>query len=496
MKKIVWPLIALICLAGGIRLGSLMTDQSLTDAITQTAMSWAVRAMPIAETSDKSSNLWQERLQILQENPELVGALARGGGFGGAYSRQVAQDMFTHSGAGLGAAKRLTEIEEIAPRTWHIRLPIVNVVLFETDDGLVVVDTGMGVGGPAVLDAIRSVSDKAIHTIIYTHGHVDHVAGAWALVETGRPIQIVAQENLPKRFERYLRLRGSLAKYMSQPLASMPRTREDFVWPDKIFRDELVLTIGGEDFILRHCLSETDDQLYVWVPSRKAVAGADLYQGFLPNAGNGKRVQRYLEEWATGLRDIVALEPQFLLPGHGVALVNNDDIRENLLVLAEVLELAVNHAIDGLNAGLRKDQIIQSFALPERLANHPTMELKYVAPKDLVKMVIKRYTGWWDDIPSHWTPAPLELEAREIVSLSGGVTNIVQRANELANSDINLASHIADWAFLAYPNDSRVQAMVFDVYKKRIAMPDSLTQEMLAYLDRLVEIRQLQRQGQ
>ena len=61
--------------------------------------------------------------------------------------------------------------ELIAPRTWMLYLPIVNAVLFETDDGLVLVDTGMAPAGPGIAELIASVSDKPLHTIIYTHGH-------------------------------------------------------------------------------------------------------------------------------------------------------------------------------------------------------------------------------------------------------------------------------------------------------------------------------------
>jgi len=88
----------------------------------------------------------------------------------------------------------------VAPRTRHIRLPIVNAVLFETDDGLVLVDTGMAPAGPALLDAIRGVSDAPIHAVLYTHGHVDHAFGTWVLLEAG---DLVWQAPTPRRFSSW-----------------------------------------------------------------------------------------------------------------------------------------------------------------------------------------------------------------------------------------------------------------------------------------------------
>jgi alkyl sulfatase BDS1-like metallo-beta-lactamase superfamily hydrolase len=443
------------------------------------------------ETVARRADL-ETRTLVLLEHPELVRAIARGGAFGGQFSRSVGLNMFSRLEEPIEDAREKTRVVEVAPRTWLIRLPIVNAALFETDAGLVLVDTGMAPGGPALLDAIRSVSDAPLHTVIYTHGHVDHAYGTWALLEAGETPEIVAHERLPARFRRYLRLRGSIAKYMSQPVEHMPKDPDDLVWPTRTFRDRLELEIGGEAFVLRHHPGETDDQLYVWVPGRRALASADYYQGFLPNAGNGKRVQRYVEEWAAALREMAELEPAILLPAHGEPLSDPAAIRENLLVLAEALQYVVDHTIAGLNAGLRKDQVWSSLELPAHLAAHPTLQVQYVSPQDISKMVIRRYTRWWDDIPSHWTPAPIEQQARAIVRLAGGMEALVNRAQELSETDLRLASHLADWAFLADPASPQTRALVIETYRRRILDPASNTQEMLAYVDAMVAARQAQ----
>lgn len=432
------------------------------------------------------------REMLLLEYPSLIRAIMRGGAFGGEFSPRVGTHMFSRDPEAIADALELTRIEELAPRTWLIHLPIVNAVLFETDEGLVLVDTGMAPGGPALLKAMRSVSDKPLHTVIYTHAHVDHAYGTWALLEAGETPAIIAQEGAVTRFERYLRLRGSLAKYMDQPLETLPATREEIAWPTRTFKDRLELVIGGETFVLQHHKGETDDQLYVWVPGRKALASADYYQGFLPNAGNGKRVQRHVEEWIVALREMAALKPEILLPAHGKGITEPELIQENLRVLAEALQSIFDQTIAGLNAGMRQDQVYQSVALPEHLANHPSLKVQYVTVQDISKMIIRRYTGWWDDIPSHWSPAPLEVEAQEIVRLAGGIEPLLARIQELMKTDIQLACHFADWAYLAEPENPAVQDMVIEVYRARIVDPASNTQEMLTYLKQMVDARSRQ----
>ena len=115
---------------------------------------------------------------------------------------------------------------------------------------------------------------------------------------------------------------------------------------------------------------------------------------------------------------MAALEPRILLAAHGEALLDEEKIQENLLTHAEALQYIVDETIVGLNEGLRKDQIFQSIELPPHLANHPSLAVQYVTAKDISKMVLKRYAGWWNDLPSNWTPAPREIQAQAIAELA------------------------------------------------------------------------------
>ncbi|MEP4148862.1 MAG: MBL fold metallo-hydrolase [Halioglobus sp.] len=468
-------------------IGMLLSDSDIANVARDTANKARSAAV---EVVGNSAGI-ETRTMVLAENPEIISRLMEGGSFGGEYSISAAQNMFGRTEDAIKDVRKKTQVIEVAPRSYLIRMPIVNAAFFDTDEGVVLVDTGMGPAGPAIMDAIRSVTDKPIHTIIYTHGHVDHAYGTWAIMEAGETPQIIAHDLLKPRFERYIRLRGSLAKYMSQPEEQLPSSPSDLVWPTRYFSDRLELEIGGETFVLQHHKGETDDQLYVWVPGRKALASADYYQGFLPNAGNGKRYQRHIEEWSAAMKEMAALAPETLLPAHGAPLTDTATIQENFLVLAEAFDYITNHTIDGLNAGRRKDEIYQSVQLPEHLANHPTLNVQYVTANDISKMLIKQYTGWWDDIPSNWTPASMEDQGNMIIELAGGnIPAITSYARTLITQDIRLASHLTDWLFYARPDDTEVQQLVFDVYKTRILDPSTNTMELLTYLDQMTAARE------
>ena len=487
MKKLLgYALFAVVFLL----IGMLLADTKVADVARTTAKSASSKAIEVvANKADIDT-----RTMVLAENPQMINRIMEGGAFGGEYSLSAAQNMFGRTEDAIEDVRKKTHVIEVGPRSYLIRMPIVNAAFFETDEGIVLVDTGMGPAGPAILDAIRSVSDKPIHTIIYTHGHVDHAYGTWAIMEAGETPEIIGHELLEERFHRYIRLRGSLAGYMSQPEEQLPSSEADLGWPTRymnqydIFFDELVHTF------VEHHKGETDDQLYVWVPGRGALASADYYQGFLPNAGNGKRYQRHVEDWVVALQEMASLEPKILLPAHGEAITDGATIVESFSVLAEALQYIVDYTIEGLNAGKRKDLIYGSVQLPEHLATHPTLNVQYVTPNDISKMVIKKYTGWWDDIPSNWTPASMEDQGNMIIELAGGnIPTITTYARGLIGQDIRLASHLTDWLFYARPDDADVQQLVFDVYKARILDPDTNTMEMLTCLDQMTAARERSR---
>ena len=53
-----------------------------------------------------------------------------------------------------------------------------NASAFRTGDGLVLVDTGSRETAHQMIAALRHWDDGPVHTVIYTHGHIDHTWGA------------------------------------------------------------------------------------------------------------------------------------------------------------------------------------------------------------------------------------------------------------------------------------------------------------------------------
>lgn len=431
------------------------------------------------------------RATVYRENPFLRKAVSRVDGFGNVTSIAIANRMYSRTDpAALTDARSLSTIEKHGEGIWLLRFPWVNVAVFETREGLVLIDTAYAPAGPALLDAIRSISNKPVHTIIYTHHHIDHMLGAWALLEAGEQPQIVASAKLEDEVERDIRSREFTSRLNNQRLVDFPKSTAELPMPTRTFHDRLELAIGDDRFILQHAPGETVDQLWVSVPTRKTVVIADYFQPFLPNAGNGKRRQRYVESWAKALRDMVGEKPQLALPMHGPALVGYAEISKRLGDQARMLQTIAEQSLAALNAGVRKYDVAATVSLPKDFDANPDAAELYSTPADISRAVTQEYSGWWNELPSEWSPASRQQQAREIIDLAGGLEKFMQRIETLRTTDIAMACHLADWAWLANPSKREVLQLATRVWLHRLETTVIPTQEAVEYVEHVVTLRE------
>jgi alkyl sulfatase BDS1-like metallo-beta-lactamase superfamily hydrolase len=360
----------------------------------------------------------------------------------------------------LGMTGQLTEITEGVAFV----ASFARVSAFDTEDGLLLVDTGHALAAGSIHEQIRRWSPQRLNTAVYSHGHIDHVFGVRAFeeeaVEQGwaEPV-VVAHEALPARFDRYVMTAGYNAavnrRQFQIPDLEWP---VHYRYPDQTYRDELVLDVGGERFELHHAKGETDDHTWTFVPSRRILCSGDLFIWASPNAGNPQKVQRYPLEWAVALRDMIALEPEVLLPGHGFPVVGADRVRTALTDTAELLESLVVQTLEMMNAGARLDEILHTVTPPAHLMDRPYLRPVYDEPEFIVRNLWRLYGGWYDGNPANLKPAPDAALASEVASFAGGAGPLAARAIELLEAgELRLAGHLAEMASLAAPGDATVQ---------------------------------------
>lgn len=443
---------------------------------------------PVAAAADPGFPLSEDdrlaregRVMLAREHPDVIQHMMRNDGFGGAGSAPIAGAMLSASPDRVALARKAMVVEQHGQGMWLLRFPYVNVALIETRRGLVLFDTGYASIGPVLAEVIPTLSKKPLTHVVVSHVHVDHAYGWPALKARWPGLKTITSDLFPAMAAKEVRLGGSIGRYNNQPLELQPTSVERLPRPDIMFRDRLDLKIDGETFVIRHSPGETEEQIWMALPSRKALFTADYYQGFLPNAGNGKRIMRHVDEWAAAFREMVGFKPEHLLPMHSAAIDDGAQIARILNLNADAFEYISNQVVAGLNAGRRKDEIAATLDWPERFATAPELDPQYNRPQDIARMVALRWTGWWDDVPSHFAAMRFEDEAKEALHLAGGVDALDKRARGLIGQDNKLAARLADWASYGAPDNAKALQLAIDVYLARIAEAGMPLQESQVY---------------
>lgn len=365
-----------------------------------------------------------------------------------------------------------------------------HVVAFRTDEGLVLFDASSVFTGRGVTASLRGWADDPIHTLVYTHGHVDHVGGSGALLADGTERghvapRVVGHENVPARFDRYRATNGwNLAVNARQFGPGFGGKGRDGSEPaflptdtlacTDLYEDHLDLHVGGLEVELHHARGETDDHTWAWIPSHRAVAVGDFVAWVFPNAGNPQKVQRYPLEWARALRAMLALEPELLLPAHGLPVAGRERVATVLGDLATALERLVGDVVGAMNAGATLDEIVHSVRVDDDLLRRPWLRPIYDEPEFVVRNVWRLYGGWWDGDPARLKPPPADALATELADLAGGADRLAERARERsAAGDHRMACQLVELAARA-GDDPGLWRLRAELYRARAETESSL----------------------
>ena len=158
----------------------------------------------------------------------------------GALSMTLAGFQNPPAGAGQGRGEGrgrgpqgppVAEIEKVRDNLYMITGGGGNTAAFITDAGVVLVDTKLANWGPAILDKVKTVTNKPVTTIINTHTHGDHNGSNEFF---GTTVEIVAHENTKANMEKMDAFKGDKSVFL----------------PKKTYKDKLTIGKGKEEIDL------------------------------------------------------------------------------------------------------------------------------------------------------------------------------------------------------------------------------------------------------
>ncbi len=183
-----------------------------------------------------------------------------------------------------------------------------------TEAGVVLVDPGgTFLGAQQIDETVKSITDKPVILVINSGGQDHRWLGNGYFKQQGAKV-IAAEAAVADHKARLQDQRFALQNLLSEE--SLKGT--EAAYADETFSDKRLLDIGGVRFELIHVgPAHTPADSLVWLPQQQvAFAGDVVYVERMLGVGPMSNSRRWIEAFDT----LAALQPQWVVPGHGHAV--------------------------------------------------------------------------------------------------------------------------------------------------------------------------------
>lgn len=174
-----------------------------------------------------------------------------------------------------------------------------NVGVRVTREGVILIDDKFPRNFTEIQELVAQVSDQPVRYVLNTHHHGDHAGGN---VEYIKFAEIIAHQNARD---------------------NMVRGDQDAP-PRLVFTDQTAVYLGGVEVRAFYMgRGHTNGDAVIYFPDLRTVHGGDLLHGIAPfiDYGNGGSSSG----WVATLNNILALDFDTAIPGHG-AIMSRDDV--------------------------------------------------------------------------------------------------------------------------------------------------------------------------
>src|SRR5688572_6597382 len=241
-------------------------------------------------------------------------------------------------------------IEKIKDNLYVVQGQGGNTAVYVADKGVVIVDTKLANNGQAILDQVKSVTDKPITHIINTHTHGDHTGSNQFFPAS---VEIVVQEN---------------TRTNMQKMDVFQEAANKNGLPDRTFKDKMTV-LGGKDSIDLYYFgpAHTNGDAFIVFRTARTMHTGDAFankgQPFIDRANGGSGVA-YGETIGTAAKGVRNVDT--IINGHSPVTMTWQDLVE----WGEFNRVFLNHARESMKAGKTAEQAMADFKLPEKFKGY------------------------------------------------------------------------------------------------------------------------------
>lgn len=346
----------------------------------------------------------------------------------------------------------------VHPRVW-LSPGSTNTYLVTTNDGNVLINTGLGIEAPVHQRCYAAVSDAPLRAIVLTQGHLDLVGGVEQLKQPGTQVyahrHIAACQDDDRRIEGF-RNRRNMRFFadMVEPMLAAQQRALEAGWrppqaraePDVLVDQRLAFEVGGVRFELIWVPGgETIDSLLVWLPRERILFSGNAFGPLFPHMPNfhtirGDRLRQALP-YLAACETVLALEPTLLLTGHFAPIEGAALIRDELTRLRDAVRHVHDETVRGMNEGVDPYTLMRRIRLPE----HLQVGEDYGTVAWAVRAIWHGYGGWfYFQSTTEIGDTPVREVYGELAALAGADALAARAAALLAEGAPLKAIHLAE----------------------------------------------------
>ena len=242
------------------------------------------------------------------------------------------------------------KIEKVKDNLYWLQGQGGNTAVYVAANGVVIVDTKLADNGQAILDQVKTVTDKPISHIINTHTHGDHTGSNQFFPAS---VEIVTQQNTAENMKK-------------MDVFKDPANKNGLA--DRTFKDKLTL-LGGNDAIDLYYYgpAHTNGDAFIVFRNARVMHSGDAFatKG-LPlidrnNGGSGVAYGETIGKAGNGIKNV-----DTVITGHTNTLLKWQDFVD----YGEFNRLYLTAAREAMKKGQTPEQAAMEFKLPDKFKGY------------------------------------------------------------------------------------------------------------------------------
>lgn len=312
-----------------------------------------------------------------------------------------------------------------------------NAIAVIGDTSVILIDTlDSDVYASHMHEELGKITNKKVETIIFTHGHPDHMGGSGAFRDTVKEvIKMAPQRAVLEHYDmlsNILNKRG-IAQHGyglsdEDAICQGIGIREgketghgsyDILKPTTILHDTYVQRdIDGVKFAFYSAVGEADDGMIIWLEDDKVLCSGDNYYACWPNTYAIRGTQyRDLSSWIHVLEKILTFPAEAVLPGHTKALFGRSEIVDVIGTYKDALQSILTQTLHCMDKGMTISETVEAVRLAEVYKSRDFLQEFYGVVEWTVKGIYCGYVGWFDTDPVHLLPLSDKEFAKELLDI-------------------------------------------------------------------------------